>query len=68
MSERIFKKITVVGCSTESHEKAIEAAVRKSSESLHGLAWWEVKELRGGIGADGELEYQVTVDVAFKLD
>jgi flavin-binding protein dodecin len=68
MPERIFKKVTITGCSSDSYEKAIEAAVRKASESLHGLSWFEVTEFRGGIGSDGRLEYQATLDVAFKID
>jgi flavin-binding protein dodecin len=48
MSEKVYKKITVTGCSIESYEKAIEAAVEKASESLRGLAWFEVTEFRGG--------------------
>jgi len=68
MSEKVFKKITVTGCSVESYEKAIEAAVGKASESLRGLSWFEVTEFRGGINPDGELEYQATLDVAFKVD
>jgi len=68
MSEKVYKKITVTGCSPESYEKAIEAAVEKASESLRGLAWFEVTEFRGGILPDGNLEYQATLDVAFKVD
>jgi flavin-binding protein dodecin len=68
MSEKVFKKITVTGCSSESYEKAIEAAVNKASESLRGLAWFEVTEFRGGLGADGAIEWQATVEVAFKVD
>lgn len=67
MSDTVFKKITVTGCSIDSYERAIEAAVEKASESLRGLAWFEVKELRGGI-RDGSLEYQATIEVAFKID
>ena len=67
MPDTVFKKITVTGCSTDSYEKAIETAIGKASESLHGLSWFEVKELRGGI-RDGALEYQATVEVAFKID
>ncbi len=67
MPETVFKKITVTGCSTDSYEKAIQAAIGKASESLHGLSWFEVKELRGGI-RDGALEYQATIDVAFRID
>lgn len=68
MSEKVFKKISVVGTSSESYEKAISTAIGKASDSLHGLAWFEVKELRGGVGPDGKIEWQASVEVAFKLD
>ena len=68
MPEKVFKKITVTGCSDDSYEKAVKIAVDKASESLHGLAWFEVTELRGGILDDGRIEFQATVDVAFKVD
>ena len=68
MAEKVFKKITVTGCSADSYQKAIEAAVEKASESLRGLSWYEVTEFRGGILPDGGLEYQATIDVAFKID
>jgi len=67
MADTVFKKITVTGCSTDSYERAIEAAVEKASESLRGLAWFEVTEFRGGI-RDGSLEFQATIEVAFKID
>ena len=53
MAEKVFKKITVTGCSDKSYEQAIRIAVAKASESLHGLAWFEVTEMRGGIRDDG---------------
>ena len=68
MADKVFKKIAVTGCSSESYEKAIEAAVNKASESLRGVAWFEVTEFRGGLGADGAIEWQATVEVAFKVD
>jgi len=68
MAERVFKKISVTGCSSVSFEKAVENAVEKASQSLRGLAWFEVKEFRGGLGSDGEIEWQATIDVAFKID
>jgi hypothetical protein len=68
MAEKVFKKIAVTGCSNESFEKAVEVAVEKASESLRGMAWFEVKELRGGLGSDGAIEWQATIDVAFKVD
>lgn len=67
MGDQVFKKISVTGCSTESYEAAIQAAVEKASASLRNLAWFEVKELRGGI-SEGALEWQASIDVAFKID
>ena len=67
MADTVFKKISVTGCSIEGYEKAIETAVEKASQSLRGLAWFEVKELRGGF-RDGAIEYQATIEVAFRID
>lgn len=68
MADKVFKKFTVVGCSSESYQKAVELGLSKAGESLHGLAWFEVKEMRGGLGPDGKIEWQASVEVAFKLD
>ncbi len=68
MPDRVYKKISVVGCSTESIEKAVELAVAKAGENIHGLAWFELKELRGAVANGKPAEWQVTVDVAFKVD
>ena len=68
MADKVFKKIAVTGCSTESYERAVEIAIEKASESLRNLAWFEVKELRGGLGNDGQIEWQAAIEVAFKID
>lgn len=68
MTTKVFKKINVTGCSSESFEKAIETAIEKASESLRNLSWFEVRELRGGLGSDGQIEWQANIEVAFKLD
>ncbi len=68
MADRVYKKIEVTGCSTESIEKAVQLAVGKAGENLHGLSWFEVKEIRGGVGPALAIEWQVTVEVAFKVD
>ena len=68
MSEKVYKKIRVVGCSDRSVEAAVELAVAKASQSVHGMAWFEVVEQRGALSDGKVVEYQVTVDVAFKVD
>ena len=55
MADRVYKKITVTGCSEESYERAIRVAVSKASESIRGMAWFEVGEMRGDSGEECEL-------------
>lgn len=68
MSGKVFKKIRLVGCSDVSFEHAVEMAVHRAGETLHGIGWFEVAELRGGIRDGGAFEWQAVVDVAFKVD
>jgi flavin-binding protein dodecin len=68
MSDKVYKKIEVVGCSTKSMENAVELAVAKASESLRGLSWFEVKEIRGAVQNGKPSEWQVTVLAGFKLE
>ena len=68
MSDKVYKKIDVVGCSPVSIENAVALAVAKASESLHGLSWFELKEVRGAIKDGKPVEWQVTLQLGFKLD
>ncbi len=65
--DRIYKKIELVGTSSNSFESAIESAVKRAGKTLKGLRWFEVKELRGAILGEGSIEYQAVVDVSFEL-
>ena len=68
MSSSTYKKIELVGTSPNSYAEATRNAVEKASETLHGLSWFEVSELRGAI-KDGKVdEFQVTLKVGMKLD
>lgn len=67
MSEKIYKKIRVVGCSPVSYEKAIEFAVKKVGETVEEMSWFEVVEFRGAIVEGKPVEWQATVDVSFKV-
>ncbi len=68
MADKVYKKIQVTGCSSESIEKAVAIAIAKAGENLHGLAWFEVLETRGAIANNQPIEWQVTLDIAFKVD
>ena len=52
---KTYKIIEIVGTSTESYEKAIKNAIEEASNSLKGLSWFEVNQMRGGI-KDGKVD------------
>ncbi len=64
----VYKKIELVGTSDESLEDAIRTAIKKASETLRHLDWFEVKEIRGKIGDGDAQSFQVVLQVGFKLD
>ena len=65
---RTYKKVEVIGVSSVGIEAAIQQAVTRAQQSLDKLSWFEVQEVRGHIGDDGQVnEYQVVIKVAFEL-
>ena len=68
MSGHVYRVTEVVGSSAEGVDAAIQTAVERAGQTLHGLDWFEVTEVRGRI-ADGRIaEYQVGLKVGFRLD
>jgi flavin-binding protein dodecin len=66
--DRVYKKVEVIGVSKNGIEEAIQAAVGKAHKSLDKLSWFEVGDIRGHVGDDGEIkEWQVVLKVAFQL-
>ena len=65
--DKVYKIIDVVGCSDKNYEDAIENAVKEASKTLKGLAWFEVKEMRGGIKDGKVTEYQAILKIGFRL-
>ncbi len=67
MEHRTYKIIELVGVSDVSYDDAAKRAIERASKTLKGLGWFKVTELRGLI-QDGEVaEYQVTLQVGFRL-
>jgi len=63
-----FKMVTLVGTSPDSFEAAIDAALAAASESLRNLSWFEIREQRGRVSDGKVVEYQVKIDVGFKVE
>ena len=62
-----YKVVELVGTSAEGLEQAIEGAISRAGQTLKGLDWFEVKEIRGHI-QDGQVAwYQVKLGVGFRV-
>lgn len=67
MPERTYKLIELVGVSGTDISDAIKNAVHRAGETLRGLDWFEVQQIRGTI-QDGEVgQFQVTLKVGFRV-
>ena len=65
---KTFKMVYLVGTSDRSYEDAIQNAVTAASASLRHLGWFEVEEMRGRIDDGKVVEYQVKIQVGFKVE
>jgi hypothetical protein len=66
MPSSVYKIITLVGTSTESWEKAAQAAVEAASRTLKDMRIAEVEELDMQIDDGKVLAYRAKVRVSFK--
>jgi flavin-binding protein dodecin len=66
--DHVYKKIELVGSSTESVDSAIKNAIARASQSVRQLDWFEVDQIRGHI-LDGKVaRFQVVLKAGFRLD
>lgn len=68
MAESVYKVIELVGTSTESWEKAAEAAVERASRSLRDLRIAEVIELDMHLEDGKVATYRAKMKVSFKYE
>lgn len=64
----VFKKVTLIGSSSESFEDAVEDAADRAEKTLENVHWIEVEEFGMEIASADGREYQAEVEVAFKLE
>ncbi|MEU7293004.1 MULTISPECIES: dodecin [Streptomyces] len=68
MSNHTYRVTEIVGTSTEGVDEAIRNGIDRASQTLRGLDWFEVTQVRGHI-VDGSIEhYQVGLKVGFRLE
>ncbi len=68
MANRTYRVSELVGTSSDSIDDAIRNGVRRASQTLRHLDWFEVTEIRGQV-TDGEVEhFQVGLKIGFRLE
>lgn len=68
MDANVYKIVELVGSSPNTIEEAIDNALKKASESLRNLRWFEVDETRGMIDNGEVAYYQVRLRIGFTVD
>lgn len=68
MSDHIYKKLELVGSSTQSSDDAIRNAIETAGRHVKNVEWFEVVETRGHVENGKVAHFQVVVKVGFRYD
>jgi dodecin len=68
MAANSYAVAEIVGSSETGVEDAIRGALASVSQSIPGLDWFEVTEIRGHIKDQKIAHFQVTVKVGSRMD
>ncbi|CAG7640379.1 dodecin [Actinacidiphila bryophytorum] len=68
MTEHTYRVTEIVGTSHEGVDAALRNGISRAAQTLRGLDWFEVTQVRGNI-VDGEVDhYQVGLKLGFRLE
>jgi flavin-binding protein dodecin len=62
-----YKVIELVGSSPNGVTEAINEAVSRASQTIKGLDWFEVQNIRGNIQDNNIAWYQVSLKIGFRV-
>ncbi len=68
MSDHVYKTVELTGTSEESIEGAVNGALKRASNTMRGLRWIEVTEIRGNVAGDHVAHWQVSMKLGFTLE
>jgi flavin-binding protein dodecin len=64
----VFKKISLIGTSSESFDAAADDAIDRAEATLENVKWVEVDNFGVEVASVEGREYQAEVEVAFELE
>lgn len=68
VTDRTYRVTEIVGTSQQSVDAAITNGIKRASQTLRNLDWFEITQVRGHL-IDGEIDhYQVGLKVGFRLE
>ncbi|WP_329178081.1 MULTISPECIES: dodecin [unclassified Streptomyces] len=68
MAEHTYRVTEIVGTSQEGVDAAVRNGISRAAQTLRGLDWFEVTQVRGHL-VDGVIDhYQVGLKLGFRLE
>jgi flavin-binding protein dodecin len=68
VTNHVYRLSEIVGSSPTSVDDAIRTAIRKASQTVRNIEWFEAKEIRGQV-VDGDVaHYQVLLKIGFRVE
>jgi flavin-binding protein dodecin len=67
MTDHVSRVTEVVGTSSESLDAAIRSGIERAAETVRGLDWFEVTEIRGHLEEGRIAHFQATMKLGFRL-
>jgi len=68
VSDHVYRLSEIVGSSGTSVDEAIRTAIKKASQTVRNIEWFQTEEIRGQV-VDGDVAYfQVRLKVGFRVD
>lgn len=67
MSAKTYRLTELVGVSETSIDEAIRNAIERASQTLKGLDWFEVTEVRGLLREGKVSQFQVAMKIGFRV-
>ena len=68
MADRTYRVTEIVGTSPEGVDQAIRNGIKRASETLRHLDWFEVTQIRGNVMDGGIAHFQVGMKIGFRLE
>jgi flavin-binding protein dodecin len=68
VSDHVYRLSEIVGSSRTSVDDAVRNAIRKASQTVRNIDWFQTTEIRGQV-VDGDVAYyQVTLKIGFRVE